>query len=123
MTSAQRKPISARVDEQVEMLRAQLDVMRGALAAHGVPTIEVAEWGRRLTPQQRALVGILMSAAPCAVDTWDILERLPSLDHAKDRSPELVRKIVSRVRSVLGSGAIESVAPGAYRLGRLSPTM
>lgn len=96
-------------------MEAELDVSRAALAAQGLTLIETPRWAKGLTRQQRELMGVLLKAAPRAVDRWDILECLTPLDHASERDPHLVTRQVGRIRSILGTDSIETVSQG-YRL-------
>lgn len=115
--SRHEKPIIAiqQLAQMVGEMEAELDVTRGALAANGLSFIEVPKWAAKLTRQQRELMGVLLRAAPKAVERWDIMDCLTPLDHAKDRNAQLVTVLVGRIRAILGADAIETV-PSGYKL-------
>lgn len=103
------------LDAEVSDLRAIVDVMKGALAATVVESVENPAWAKPLTPQQRALMGALLEAAPNGVDRRHLLDCLPSLDHVVERNPQLVTVVVARIRRLFGPDAIETLHRG-YRL-------
>jgi hypothetical protein len=104
---------------ETEALKALVDLQRGQLLANGIPLLDAPpEWAKRITPQQRAFMGLLIAAFPRAVDPWDVLERLPGLDHVHERDFSGVKAIVYKIRKALGTEAIETIGAG-YRLGSL----
>jgi hypothetical protein len=106
----------------VEQQERVIDILKGALATHGIEAFSVVEhWGDvRLTPQESALVGALYAVFPKAINRYQLLELLPGQDRVKERTITTVGVVVHKVRAKLGKDAIESqrgrVGDG-YRLG------
>lgn len=98
-------------------IAAMIDVLKAALAAQDV---EAITWPdprlHRLTPQQRSMVGALYGVFPKGLEPWVLLDLLPGLDRAIDRSTAQVRVVASKVNAVLGRGSIEHVRCLGYRL-------
>lgn len=114
-----------RPSEVISGLRAQLaeterqrDAALGQLEAAGIEFVPMPQALSCLTGQERALVVILNAAYPSAVNKYDLLDALPSLDHARDRDVRLVDVVTSKVRRKLGDPhSIENTYGVGYRLG------
>lgn len=103
---------------EIRELEALVDMLKGALFAAGVEKVpERLIWAERLTPQHRALLGMLFQAWPNAVGSYDLLDGLPSRDHAHDRDVTLVHVIVSQVRAIFGHEAVVTHRAVGYSLG------
>jgi DNA-binding response OmpR family regulator len=70
----------------------------------------------RLQPARAALVATLYAAAPRSVSTWALLEAIPSGDHARERSDDVLKVHICFIRRTLGAAAIETVHRHGYRL-------
>jgi DNA-binding response OmpR family regulator len=105
--------------EEIARLKARIAVLEGQLAAADLePATEAVEaWAVSLTPQERALMGVLIASWPRTVDAWAIDQRLPHRDHAADRDLKLAATVVNAVRRKLGPEAIETVWGEGYRAG------
>lgn len=101
-------------------LKARIDVMKSQLAAQGQETTPApAEWMRKLTPSQRAIVGALYAAYPRAVRHLCLLESMTCRDHTKDRQMTTLTVQISHIRKKFGRNSIESQWGDGYRLGDL----
>lgn len=108
-----------RLQQQIIREQAELiDILKGALAAGGIRSQPAnAGWLAELTPQERALVGVLFAHFPNAVHRFDIMESLPGHDHVQERQQRMVDVLVCRVRGKLGSEAIVTERGLGFRLG------
>lgn len=95
-----------------------IEVLKGALAGASVAAdIPHAPWMEGLTPQERALIGVLLGCYPKHAPGYLILDALPGKIDLRDREVQLVTVLVSKARRRFGSAAIETVKGLGYRLG------
>jgi hypothetical protein len=82
----------------VEQQERVIDILKGALATHGIEAFPVVEhWGDvRLTPQESALVGALYAVFPKAINRYQLLELLPGQDRVKERTITTVGVVVHK---------------------------
>lgn len=73
--------------------------------------------GLLLTPQEQALVGVLLGVYPRVVRSEHLIDRLPGRDHAAVRGEQLVPILVCRVRKKLGADAILTVRGVGFTMG------
>lgn len=99
-------------------LQAYSELLKGALAQAGleVPKPHVLADAPSLTPQSRALLGLLFACYPTPVSQWDAINAIPGRDHAEDRQPHLVCVLVCKIRNALGRDAIQSIRGAGYVL-------
>jgi hypothetical protein len=106
---------------QREIIREQaelIDILKGALAAGGIRSQPAsASCVAGLTPQERALVGVLFAHFPNPVHRFDIMESLPGHDHVQERQQRMVDVLVCRVRNKLGGDAVITERGVGFRLG------
>lgn len=89
--------------QEIADLRRQVEILTGALKAAGVelPEYQTAHY-EGLTPQECALIGILLRCYPRYMRVEDLID--------------LVRVIVCRIRYTMGHDAIETLPGRGYRL-------
>lgn len=104
---------------ELDEVTAYAGVLKGALAAQGLETnARPGAWATLLTPQERALVGVLLGAYPRVVGAGRLVDCLPGHDHAVVRGEELAPVLVCRIRKKLGADAILTVRGIGFSLGR-----
>lgn len=107
---------------QREVIRQQdelIEVLKGALAAAGLATAPAyIDWMSGLTPQERALLGVLYARYPRPVAREVALEFLPGHDHAKERQLQVIDVLVHKLRKKLGGEAVVTERGEGFRLGR-----
>jgi|SRR6185312_4408143 len=104
-------------------LRAELDrayqtiaLLRGQLADHNIHSINgPPKWAKYLSHQETALMQMLLDVYPRGLSTSYLEDNLPCLDHARQRKGDIVPVVVSKVRSSLGRGAIDTIRGQGYR--------
>jgi len=106
---------------QREVIRQQdelIEVLKGALAASGLSAVPThAGWMSGLSPQERALVGVLYARYPQPVRREVALELLPGNDHARERQLQVVDVLVHKLRKKLGGEAVITERGAGFRLG------
>jgi hypothetical protein len=109
------------VRSQQAVIRQQeelIEVLKGALAAAGVSTVPAAGfWTSGLTPQERALLGVLYARYPRPVAREVILDFLPGQDHVRERQLQVVDVLVHKVRKKLGADAVLTQRGEGFRFG------
>jgi DNA-binding response OmpR family regulator len=109
------------VRSQQAVIRQQeelIEVLKGALAAAGVKTVpDVGLWTSGLTPQERALLGVLYARYPRPVAREVILDFLPGQDHVRERQLQVVDVLVHKVRKKLGADAVLTQRGEGFRFG------
>ena len=109
------------VRSQQDVIRQQdelIEVLKGALAAAGVNAVPAhARWMTGLSPQERALVGVLYARYPRPVPREVLLDLLPGNDHARERQLQVVDVVVHKVRKKLGADAVVTERGEGFRFG------
>jgi DNA-binding response OmpR family regulator len=109
------------VRSQQAVIRQQaelIDVLKGALAAAGVSSVPMAGfWLGGLTPQERALLGVLYARYPQTVAREVILDFLPGQDHARERQLQMVDVLVHKVRKKFGADAVVTQRGHGFHMG------
>lgn len=107
---------------QQEVIRQQdelIEVLKGALSAAGMEAVPAyAGWMSGLSPQERALLGVLYAKYPRPVPREVILEFLPGQDHARERQLQVVDVLVHKLRKKLGADAVVTERGAGFRFGR-----
>lgn len=104
------------LQEQLQAERKLTAMLRAQLAAAGVEAVEaLPAWASGLTPNDLALMMMLLKAHPRPVPIWSLADNLPKRDHTIERSEECIRTHVHRCRAALGKGAIEQIPRRGYR--------
>ena len=110
------------VRSQQDVIRQQdelIEVLKGALAAAGVNAVPAqARWMTGLSPQERALIGVLYARYPRPVPREVILGLLPGNDHARERQLQVVDVLVHKVRKKLGADVVVTERGEGFRVGR-----
>ncbi|MFY8163267.1 MAG: hypothetical protein ACOVKC_03420 [Brevundimonas sp.] len=107
-------------DELLDALKRatdRLDYLEGIGAGVGLDVLEVPPILARLTPQCRALVGLLLSAAG-TLSAERIAMKVPNRTLTASGSPESIKVQVHYIRKHLGRDAIETAGRDGYRLGK-----
>ena len=111
------------MQSQQEVIRQQdelIEVLKGALSAAGMEAVPAyAGWMSGLSPQERALLGVLYAKYPRPVPREVILEFLPGQDHTRERQLQVVDVLVHKLRKKLGVEAVVTERGAGFRLGRL----
>ncbi|WP_372783228.1 winged helix-turn-helix domain-containing protein [Phenylobacterium sp.] len=109
------------MQSQQDVIRQQdelIEVLKGALAAAGMATVPAhARWMSALSPQERALFGVLYARYPRPVPREVILEFLPGHDHVRERQLQVVDVLVHKLRKKLGVDAVVTERGAGFRFG------
>lgn len=109
----------ARLQAQLRERNAEVVSLKARLAANGISTFEVPEWGEGLTPGQVTLMIALLQKPNKVFSRYDLEESvIPKLDAAHDRDVKIVDVYVWRLRQKLGVDAVETVRGRGYRCGK-----
>jgi DNA-binding response OmpR family regulator len=110
------------MQSQQDVIRQQdelIEVLKGALSAAGMEAVPAyAAWMSGLSPQERALLGVLYARYPRPVPREVILEFLPGQDHTRERQLQVVDVLVHKLRKKLGAEAVITERGAGFRLGR-----
>jgi DNA-binding response OmpR family regulator len=110
------------MQSQQDVIRQQdelIEVLKGALSAAGMEAVPAyAAWMSGLSPQERALLGVLYARYPRPVPREVILEFLPGQDHTRERQLQVVDVLVHKLRKKLGAEAVVTERGAGFRLGR-----
>ena len=109
------------LQSQRETIRQQdelIEVLKSALAATGMSAVPAcADWTNGMSPQARAVIGVLYTKYPRVVPREVIIEFLPGHDHVKERQLQVVDVIVHKLRKRFGHEAIFTERGLGFRLG------
>jgi DNA-binding response OmpR family regulator len=110
------------MQSQQDVIRQQdelIEVLKGALSAAGMATVPTyAGWMSGLSPQERALLGVLYARYPRPIPREVILEFLPGQDHTRERQLQVVDVLVHKLRKKLGADAVITERGAGFRFGR-----
>lgn len=107
----------AELEAEVADLRAIVAVLKGeAYMASATGLARKPVWAKGLNPQEHALVGLLLGAYPRYVDSFDLLDGLPSTTRAQERSTAQIRLLVCRIKKQLGKDTIKCQRGEGYAL-------
>lgn len=106
----------AKLEQDVKDLTAIVAVLKGEAFAKAMTPVKRPAWSKALTPQQNALIGLLVVAYPEPRGNEDLLSGLPGL--VEDRDPKQVTLVVHHVRKQLGKDAIKHEPGEGYVLSK-----
>ncbi len=112
-------PANLTRDELLDALKRandRLDYLEGISAGLGIEVLDVPPILARLTPQCRALVGLLLAAAG-TLSAERIATRLPNRTLSACGSPDSIKVQIHHIRKHLGRDAVETVGSDGYRIG------
>jgi len=96
---------------------ATIGVLKGALAADTVEAIAIPHWALSLSPQCRAMMGVLIAKYPNYLTSEQLADRMPGRDHVNASNIGSVAFAVCKARKQLGPTAIVTLKGSGFRVG------